>query len=235
MKWTVDMPNHTVGRRQSASESDAAVAALLAGRPGLARSKGCGGQLSLQALVSAEVDDREQGEEQREQDAQRGRLAVVEADAVLERVAEDQLQDRQGRVGRAAERQQERLEEDLRCSDDLQDEGDQQHRAQLRKRDVPDLLPDARAIHLGRVVQLGRHAGQRGEVDDHRAARRGPGRLEHDRGHRGRGALDPRLGRDADPAQDGVEHAVRAGVEEDLPEQHRRRRAARRPAGRRAR
>ena len=153
--------------------------------------------------------------------AQRRRLAVVAAEAVLERVAVDEQQDRHGRVGRTAAGEQVRLEEHLGGPDDLQDEGDEQDAAQLRHRDVPDLAPDAGAVDLGRVVQLGRDGGQRGEVDDHGAAGGRPGGLEHERRHRPRRALQPGLGRDADPAEDRVEHALGPRVVEELPQQHR--------------
>ncbi len=122
----------------------------------------------LQRFGELEVQPAEQREHDREQHAERGGLAVVAAEAVLERVPVDEQQDRDRRVVRAAAGEQERLEEHLRGRDDLQDQHDEQDAAQLGQRDVPDLVPDRRAVDLGRVVELGRHAQQRREVDDDR-------------------------------------------------------------------
>ena len=62
--------------------------------------------------------------------AQRRGHPVVAAEAVLERVAVDQQQDRQRRVVRSAAREQERLGEQLGRRDQLQDQRDEQDRPQ---------------------------------------------------------------------------------------------------------
>ena len=77
------------------------------------------------------------------------------------------------------------------------------------------------AVDRRSLVELASHAGQRGEIDDHRGACVRPGRLEHERRHRRALRLQPRVGPEADPAEDRVEDARRAGVVERLPEQHR--------------
>ena len=98
----------------------------------------------LQRSVSLKYSQLSRREHDREHHAQRGRLAVVAAEAVLEGVAVDEQQHRDRRVVRTAAGEQERLEEHLRRRDDLQDQHDEDDAAQLRQRDVPDLAPDAR-------------------------------------------------------------------------------------------
>ncbi len=112
----------------------------------------------LQRSVALKYRNESSGEEEREHEAERRRLAVVAAEAVLERVAVDQQQHRDGRVRRAAAGEQVGLEEHLRGRDHLQDQHHEDHTAQLRQRDMPDLAPDGCAVHLGRVVELGRDA-----------------------------------------------------------------------------
>ena len=51
---------------------------------------------------------------------------------------------------------------------------------------------DRGPVDLGRVVQLGRDAEQRREIDDHRRPGGGPRRLDDDRRHRHAGVLEPR-------------------------------------------
>ena len=62
------------------------------------------------------------------------------------------------------EREEERLEEDLRRPDDLEHERDEQHAAQLRERDVPHLAPEPCAVDRRRLVE---------RAVDRRSARRG--------------------------------------------------------------
>ncbi len=119
---------------------------------------GRGGQLSLHFWVSLKYSHENRREHDREHQTQRGGLAVVAAEAVLEGIAVDEQQHREGRVARSAAGEEERLEEHLRRRDELQDQHDEDDAAQLRQRDVPDLAPDARAVDLGGVVELRRHA-----------------------------------------------------------------------------
>ena len=95
---------------------------------------------------------------------------------------------------------------------------------------------DRGAVDLGRVVQLGRHATQGGQVDDDGGRRRRP------RSPRGPATASPSprsgaraAGPTPEPAEDRVEDARRAAVEEEASRAAPRRPAARRPAGRRGR
>ena len=123
-------------------------------------------QRPRQPVVAGGEHRQERGEHQ----AQRGGHPVVAAEAVLEGVLVDQQQDGHRRVGRPAAGEQERLGEQLGGRDELQDQRHEQDVAELRQRDVADLLPDRRAVHLGGVVQLGRDPDERREIDDHRRA-----------------------------------------------------------------
>ena len=99
---------------------------------------------------------------------------VVAAEAVLERVLVDQQEHGHRRVRGPAGGEEERLEEDLSGADDLEDERDEEDAPQLRQRDVADLVPEGGAVDLGGIVELGRDAGQRREIDDHGARLRPP-------------------------------------------------------------
>ena len=169
----------------------------------------------------AEVHGGEGGEAAGEHQAQRRRRAVVTAAAGAEGVAEDQQHHRHRRVRRAALGEQVWLGEDLQRADQLEDQRHEQHGAQLRQRDVPDLAPDRGAVDLGGLVQLAVHPRQGGEVDDHRRPGRRPRGEEDDRRHRPRSVLEPWIRAESDPAEDRVERAGRAGVVEHPPQQDR--------------
>ena len=118
----------------------------------------------LQRSVSLKYSQLSRREHDREHHAERGRLAVVAAEAVLEGVAVDEQQDRDGRVVRSAAGEEERLEEHLRGRDHLQDQHDEEDAAQLRQRDVPDLVPDRRRRRPRprRTARAARSAARRG-------------------------------------------------------------------------
>ena len=86
---------------------------------------------------------------------------------------------------------------------------------------MPDLAPETRAVDRRGLVEIGVHRHERRKVDDHRGAGVGPGRLEDERRHGGARRLEPRVRAQADPAEDRVKDAVRAGVVERLPQEDR--------------
>ena len=124
------------------------------------------------------------------------------------------------RVRGSAAREQQRLGDQLRRGDELQDQRHEEHVAHGRQRDVADLLPDRGAVDLGGVVQLRSHAQQRGQVDDHRAAGGRPRRFDDDRGHRRGRVLQPGDGPKTHPTEDRVEHTARGCFVEEPPQQH---------------
>jgi hypothetical protein len=139
-------------------------------------------------------------------------------------VTEEALVDVQVQEERGAARlpgatvQDERDEEVLEDLDDPKDERVEDDRGQERDRDVPQLTQITRAVDPRGVVQLRRDPTEPGEVDDDATANAPQPHKDEPRVDPRRVAQPVRRVRDADPAQEDVEPAVRR-IEHRLPDE----------------
>ena len=99
------------------------------------------------------------------------------------------------------------LGEVLKAADETGNQGKKQVRTDKRDGNVPKARPPRRAIHQGSVIKLLRHILQPGQQDDHQTAH-APGAHDDERRFGPLRAGQPAGARDADEAQQIIQHAI---------------------------
>ena len=169
-------------------------------------------------FFAVEVGVNRRHDEQNQRDNHRDGRCLAIVHRAAERVLPHQLHQRQGRIIRAALRQHHRFIHNLEHGDDLQNQQRTRELLDGRNHDVDDALPDARAVNRRRFVQLRADTGHARHVNQRRRARALPRRNQDDDGDDPLRARQVRLRRNAQVAEQDVQHAGLLAGEECRPE-----------------